>query len=37
MATPTIPVSAEENLGDPINIRMDIIHPEPVAVVTFPA
>ncbi|GKF14999.1 hypothetical protein Tco_0056461 [Tanacetum coccineum] len=37
MATPTIPVSAEENLGDPINIRMDIIHPEPVAVVAFPA
>nr|GEV00447.1 hypothetical protein [Tanacetum cinerariifolium] len=30
-------VSAEENLGDPIDIRMDIIHPEPVAVVAFPA
>ncbi|GKE05465.1 hypothetical protein Tco_1397483 [Tanacetum coccineum] len=37
MATPTIPVSAEGNLGDPIDIRMDIIHPEPVAVVAFPA
>ncbi|GJV17453.1 hypothetical protein Tco_1362776 [Tanacetum coccineum] len=37
MAAPTIPVSAEENLGDPIDIRMDIIHPEPVAVVAFPA
>nr|GEV06837.1 hypothetical protein [Tanacetum cinerariifolium] len=28
MAAPTIPVSAEEHLGDPIDIRMDIIHPE---------
>ncbi|GJW33091.1 hypothetical protein Tco_0053123, partial [Tanacetum coccineum] len=37
MAAPTIPVSAEENLGDSINIRMDIIHPEPVTVVAFPA
>ncbi|GKE43813.1 hypothetical protein Tco_1471097, partial [Tanacetum coccineum] len=37
MAAPTIPVSAEENLGYPIDIRMDIIHPEPVAVVAFPA
>ncbi|GKC40449.1 putative reverse transcriptase domain-containing protein, partial [Tanacetum coccineum] len=37
MDAPTIPVSAEENLGDPIDIRMDIIHPEPVAVVVFPA
>ncbi|GJS89992.1 hypothetical protein Tco_0772628 [Tanacetum coccineum] len=37
MATPTIPVSAEGNLGDPIDIKMDIIHPEPVAVVAFPA
>nr|GEU42305.1 hypothetical protein [Tanacetum cinerariifolium] len=37
MATPAIPVSAEENLGDPIDIKMDIIHPEPVAVVSFPA
>ncbi|GKF96636.1 hypothetical protein Tco_0292457 [Tanacetum coccineum] len=31
----TIPVPAEENLGDLIDIRMDIIHPEPVAVVAF--
>ncbi|GJT61708.1 hypothetical protein Tco_1005241 [Tanacetum coccineum] len=37
IATPNIPVSAEENLGDPIDIRMDIIHPEPVAIVAFPA
>ncbi|GJY47060.1 putative reverse transcriptase domain-containing protein, partial [Tanacetum coccineum] len=37
MAAPTIPVSAEENLRDPINIEMDIIHPEPVAIVAFPA
>ncbi|GJZ31228.1 hypothetical protein Tco_0576275 [Tanacetum coccineum] len=37
MATPTIPVSVEGNLGDPIDIRMDIIHPEHVAVVAFPA
>ncbi|GJX50876.1 hypothetical protein Tco_0277721 [Tanacetum coccineum] len=37
MAAPTIPVFAEENLRDPIDIRMDIIHPEPVAVVAFPA
>nr|GFD55267.1 hypothetical protein [Tanacetum cinerariifolium] len=33
MATPTIPVSAEENLGDPIDIKVDIIHPEPVVTV----
>nr|GEW68706.1 hypothetical protein [Tanacetum cinerariifolium] len=37
MAAPTILVSAEENLGDPIDIRVDIIHPEPVAAVAFPA
>ncbi|GJT73654.1 hypothetical protein Tco_1032940 [Tanacetum coccineum] len=37
MAAPTIPVSAEENLGDPIDIKMDIIHLEPVVVVAFPA
>ncbi|GJX25286.1 putative reverse transcriptase domain-containing protein [Tanacetum coccineum] len=37
MAAPTIPVSAEENLRDPINIRMDIIHSEPAVVVAFPA
>ncbi|GJT20277.1 hypothetical protein Tco_0890214 [Tanacetum coccineum] len=37
MATPTILVSAERNLRDPIDIKMDIIHPEPVVVVAFPA
>ncbi|GKE30389.1 hypothetical protein Tco_1445773, partial [Tanacetum coccineum] len=37
MAAPTIHVSAEENLGDPIDIRVDIIHPKPVATVAFPA
>ncbi|GJU87595.1 putative reverse transcriptase domain-containing protein [Tanacetum coccineum] len=37
MAASTIPVSAEENLGDPIDIRVDVIHPEPVAAVAFPA
>ncbi|GJW36232.1 hypothetical protein Tco_0059152 [Tanacetum coccineum] len=37
MDAPTIPVSTEENLGDPIDIRVDIIHPEPVAAVAFPA
>ncbi|GKE70024.1 hypothetical protein Tco_1528096, partial [Tanacetum coccineum] len=36
MSAPTIPVSAKENLGDPINIRVDIIHLGPVAAVTFP-
>ncbi|GKF16148.1 hypothetical protein Tco_0061066, partial [Tanacetum coccineum] len=36
MAASTIPVSAEENLGDPIDIWVDVIHPEPVAVVAFP-
>nr|GEY56899.1 hypothetical protein [Tanacetum cinerariifolium] len=37
MAAPTIRISAEENLRDPIDIRVDIIHPEPVAAVAFPA
>ncbi|GJS54319.1 hypothetical protein Tco_0627681 [Tanacetum coccineum] len=37
MAASTILVSAEENLGDPIDIRVDVIHPEPVAAVAFPA
>nr|GEV40449.1 putative reverse transcriptase domain-containing protein [Tanacetum cinerariifolium] len=37
MATPIISISAKENLGDPIDNRMDIIHPEPVATVAFPA
>ncbi|GJS22628.1 putative reverse transcriptase domain-containing protein [Tanacetum coccineum] len=37
MAAPIIPVSAEENLRNLIDIRIDIIHPKPVAVVAFPA
>nr|GFA19682.1 putative reverse transcriptase domain-containing protein [Tanacetum cinerariifolium] len=36
MAAPTIPGSGEENLKDPIDIRVDIIHPEPIAEVAFP-
>nr|GEW33744.1 hypothetical protein [Tanacetum cinerariifolium]GEW33816.1 hypothetical protein [Tanacetum cinerariifolium] len=36
MAAPTILVSAEENLWDPVNIRMDIIHPKLIAIVAFP-
>ncbi|GKC87407.1 hypothetical protein Tco_1148056 [Tanacetum coccineum] len=36
MAAPTIPVSAEENLGNPIDIKVDIIHQEPVAAIAFP-
>ncbi|GJZ08853.1 hypothetical protein Tco_0543136 [Tanacetum coccineum] len=36
MDAPTIPVSAKENLGDPIDIRVDIIHLEPVGAVAFP-
>nr|GEX53400.1 hypothetical protein [Tanacetum cinerariifolium] len=36
MAASTIHVSIEESLGDPIDIRMNIIHPEPVVVVAFP-
>ncbi|GJS60047.1 hypothetical protein Tco_0654831 [Tanacetum coccineum] len=37
MAAPTIPVFAEENLRDPIEIRVDVVHPAPVAAVAFPA
>ncbi|GKA93356.1 hypothetical protein Tco_0815342 [Tanacetum coccineum] len=37
MAAPTIHIFVEENLGDPIDIRVDIIHPEPVSAVAFPA
>ncbi|GKF32668.1 hypothetical protein Tco_0102466, partial [Tanacetum coccineum] len=37
MAASTIPISAEENLGDPIDIQVDVIRPEPVAAVAFPA
>ncbi|GKE70029.1 hypothetical protein Tco_1528101 [Tanacetum coccineum] len=36
MAAPTNPISVEENLGVPIDIRMDIIHPKPIATVAFP-
>ncbi|GJZ00364.1 putative reverse transcriptase domain-containing protein [Tanacetum coccineum] len=32
MDAPTLPVSAERNLGDPIKIRVDIVHPIPVDV-----
>nr|GEV95272.1 putative reverse transcriptase domain-containing protein [Tanacetum cinerariifolium] len=35
MAAPTTPVSAEENLRDPIDIRMDIIHLELIAAIIF--
>ncbi|GJS83472.1 hypothetical protein Tco_0750013 [Tanacetum coccineum] len=35
MAAPTIPVSDERNLGEPIEIRVDVVHPAPVAVVAF--
>ncbi|GKE87025.1 hypothetical protein Tco_1564500 [Tanacetum coccineum] len=37
IAASNIPVSAKENLGDPIDIRVDIIHLELVAAVAFPA
>nr|GEY18935.1 hypothetical protein [Tanacetum cinerariifolium] len=32
MDAPTLPVSAEKNLGDPIEIRVDIVHPAPADV-----
>nr|GEV25350.1 hypothetical protein [Tanacetum cinerariifolium] len=35
MAAPTIHVPAEENLGDLIDIKVDIIHPEPVLQLIF--
>nr|GEV55990.1 hypothetical protein [Tanacetum cinerariifolium] len=35
MATPAILVSNEENLRDSIDIRLGIIHPEPVTAVAF--
>nr|GEV24833.1 hypothetical protein [Tanacetum cinerariifolium] len=35
MDAPTLPVSAKKNLGDPIDIRVDIVHPTPTDV--FPA
>ncbi|GJU23482.1 hypothetical protein Tco_1156824 [Tanacetum coccineum] len=37
MAMSTIPVSAEENLRDPIKIRVDVVHLAPVTAVAFPA
>ncbi|GJZ87706.1 hypothetical protein Tco_0659316 [Tanacetum coccineum] len=37
MAAPTIPVFAEENLVDPIKIRVDVVHPALVAAVSYPA
>ncbi|GJY11700.1 hypothetical protein Tco_0381009 [Tanacetum coccineum] len=37
MVAPTILVSAEENLRDPIDIRVDIIHLEHIVAVAFPA
>ncbi|GJS35736.1 hypothetical protein Tco_0534118 [Tanacetum coccineum] len=37
MAAPTILVFAEENLRDPIDIKVDIIHSKPVAAVALPA
>ncbi|GKD58027.1 hypothetical protein Tco_1295536 [Tanacetum coccineum] len=36
MATPTTLVPVEENLGDPIEVRVDIAHPSPVAAFAFP-
>nr|GFB73274.1 hypothetical protein [Tanacetum cinerariifolium] len=35
MDVPALPVSAEKILGDPIEIRVDIVHPAPADV--FPA
>ncbi|GKF90841.1 hypothetical protein Tco_0274542, partial [Tanacetum coccineum] len=35
MDAPTFPASTKRNLGDPIDIRVDIVHPAPVDV--FPA
>nr|GEY20558.1 reverse transcriptase domain-containing protein [Tanacetum cinerariifolium] len=35
-ATPTIPISTKENLGDPIDIKMDIIHLEPEQLLGVP-
>nr|GFB28819.1 reverse transcriptase domain-containing protein [Tanacetum cinerariifolium] len=32
MDSPTLPVSAEKNHGDPIDIRVDIVHPTPANV-----
>ncbi|GJS77034.1 hypothetical protein Tco_0726915 [Tanacetum coccineum] len=37
MVAPTVPVSAKENLTDPIDIQVDVIHLEPIVAVAFPA
>ncbi|GKC12960.1 hypothetical protein Tco_1009742 [Tanacetum coccineum] len=40
MDAPTIPVSADSSEGDfrdAIDIRLDVVHPVPVAAVAFPA
>nr|GEW85960.1 hypothetical protein [Tanacetum cinerariifolium] len=37
MAMPTILVPTEENLRDLIEIRVDIVHPTPVATIAFAA
>nr|GEW81995.1 hypothetical protein [Tanacetum cinerariifolium] len=37
MAAPIIYISVEENLRDSINIKVDIIHPEPITAIAFPA
>nr|GEW27055.1 hypothetical protein [Tanacetum cinerariifolium] len=37
MVASIILVFAEENLGDPIEIRVDVVHPAPVTAVAFPA
>nr|GEW36462.1 hypothetical protein [Tanacetum cinerariifolium] len=36
MDAPTILVFTKENLGDLIDIRVDIIYPDPIAAVSFP-
>ncbi|GJT88232.1 hypothetical protein Tco_1069949 [Tanacetum coccineum] len=37
MVAPTMHVFAEENLGDPIEIKVDVVYPAPIVVVAFPA
>ncbi|GKE90696.1 hypothetical protein Tco_1571791 [Tanacetum coccineum] len=37
MAAPAIHVSVEENLRDSIKIRVDVVHPAPIAAIAFPA
>nr|GEY40868.1 hypothetical protein [Tanacetum cinerariifolium] len=36
MAAPTILISVEENLKDPIDFIMDIVHLEPIIAIAFP-